>query len=193
MRIFVLILLCYSCPAAASNASATEPQTTATDFFSLLHKIKITLNQTLANLTQMNDQLDTHFIQSKDYSVENAKRLAYISTSYKNPSLCLCMLRTPCITQPVNQEPLDKTILHQYSELLNNNLHFYLYNFGNPSSHNIFNNTINFQSDDNKIISPNNLQKRIFISNKPTFIYLQKGHSVTILCPKLPPPFIHLT
>ena len=36
-------------------------------------------------------------------------------------------------------------------------------------------------------------QRRIFISNKPTFIYLQKGHSVTLLCPKLPPPFLPVT
>ena len=80
-----------------------------------------------------------------------------------------------------NQEPLDETILQQYSEKLDSNLHFYLYNFGNPLGHHGFNNTINSHSDDNKIVSPNSLQKRIFISNKPTFIYLRNGHSATFV------------
>ena len=103
------------------------------------------------------------------------------------------MLRTPCVTRRIDQEPLDETILQQYSEKLDKNLRFYLYDFGNPLGHHVFNHTIISHPNDNKFVSPKSLQKRIFISNHPTFIYLQKGHSATFLCPKLPPPFLPVT
>ena len=131
--VILIILLFSSGFANAKTASddSTEPQT-ATAFFSLLNKIKNSYNQTLANLTQMNEQLNINFLQTKNNKVKNAKRLAFISSSYDNLNLCPCMLRTPCITRRIEQEPLDETILQQYSEKLDKDLRFYLYDFGNP-------------------------------------------------------------
>ena len=49
----------------------------------------------------------------------------------------------------------------------------------------IFDNTA-FSQNDNKFVNPHSFQKRLFISNNPTFIYLEKNASATLVCPKFP-------
>ena len=39
-------------------------------------------------------------------------------------------------------------------------------------------------------VNPKNLQKRLFISSNPTFVYLQNNASAHFLCPKCPAPHI---
>ena len=101
-----------------------------------------------------------------------------LSASFTHPNICPCILRRPCVTKQVSKEPLDENILQEYSMELDASLKLYLNDF-DPR---IFYNTA-FSQNDNKFVNPQSLQKRLFISNNPTFIYLEKNASATLLCP----------
>ena len=174
---FLIIFYSYANVIAAKNDSPQKP--TAPKFFALLEKMKTGYNHTWKNLKMLNGQLNDHFRRTKDSKIKKGKRLAFSSASFTHPNICPCILRRPCVTKQVSKEPLDENILQEYSMELDASLKLYLNDF-DPR---IFDNTA-FSQNDNKFVNPQSLQKRLFISNNPTFVYLEKNASATLLCPK---------
>ena len=126
MGILFILLFSYGFANVHTASDDSNDRPTAPAFFALLNKMKDSYNQTLGNLRMMNEQLNFHFLQTKENKVKNAKRLAFMSSSYNHPNICPCMLRTPCVTRRVDKEPLDETILQQYSVKLDKDLQLYL-------------------------------------------------------------------
>ena len=132
----------------------------------------------------MNSKLNDHFRTTKDSIIKNAKRSAFLGASLPHPNICPCILRAPCITKPITKEPLDNIMLHKFSDDLDSNLNKYLTQF-DPS---VFSTA--FYLNINKFVNPKSLQKGLFISSNPTFVYLQNNASAHFLCPKCPAPHI---
>ena len=149
------------------------------DYLFLLENIKEEYNTTWTNIYNLNERLNDHFRMFKVTSISNAKRFAFLGASFMHHNICKCMLRVPCINQPIDKEPLTNVILEKIYIELDNNLNNHLKKF-DP---NIFR-TIYLPC--NKLVNTNQHQKRIRINSNPTFVYLQEKVSATLICPRYP-------
>ena len=142
---FFLIFYNYANIVARKNDS---PPPTAPFFFALLESMKTSYNETWEGVKVCNSRLNDHFRTTKDNKIKNAKRSAFLGAIFAHPNICPCILRAPCITQPITKEPLDDIVLQEFSNELDSNLNIYLTQF-DPS---VFSTA--FYLDDNKFVNP---------------------------------------
>ena len=108
-------------------------------------------NETWEGGKDLNSRLNTHFWTTKENRINNAKRSAFLGASFSHPNICPCILRAPCITEPITKEPLNNVLLQEFSNELDSNLDDYLTQFDPSVFHTIYLN-------DNKFVNPRNLQ-----------------------------------